>query len=97
MKNLLEERLERLFPVGRLDYDSEGLLLVTNDGQFALRVAHPRYRVPKTYRVKVRGSLPPKVMRVLASLWSAREDRYSELRSSMTAAGPKVEMSKIGG
>jgi cyclic pyranopterin phosphate synthase len=38
-----------------------------------------------------------KVMRVLASLWSAREDRYSELRSSMTAVGPKVEMSKIGG
>ena len=38
-----------------------------------------------------------KVMRVLASLWSAREDRYSELRSSMTAVVPKVEMSKIGG
>jgi cyclic pyranopterin phosphate synthase len=38
-----------------------------------------------------------KVMRVLASLWSAREDRYSELRSSMTAVSPKVEMSKIGG
>jgi 23S rRNA pseudouridine2605 synthase len=45
----------RLFPVGRLDYDAEGLLLFTNDGPLANRLQHPRYGVPKTYEVKVKG------------------------------------------
>lgn len=44
-----------LFPVGRLDYDSSGLVLLTNDGAVAQRLSHPRYQVPKVYRVKVRG------------------------------------------
>lgn len=46
---------QRLFPVGRLDYDSSGLLLMTNDGELTHRLTHPRYQVPKTYRAKVRG------------------------------------------
>ena len=45
----------RLFPVGRLDYDTTGLLIVTNDGELANRLAHPRYEVPKTYRAIVSG------------------------------------------
>ena len=45
----------RVYPVGRLDYDVEGLLLMTNDGELAHRLQHPRYKVPKTYLVKVRG------------------------------------------
>lgn len=44
-----------LFPVGRLDFDSSGLVLLTNDGDVAQRLSHPRYEVPKVYRVKVRG------------------------------------------
>jgi 23S rRNA pseudouridine2605 synthase len=44
-----------LFPVGRLDVTTEGLLLLTNDGAFAQRVAHPRYEVPRVYEAKVRG------------------------------------------
>lgn len=44
----------RLYPVGRLDYFSEGLLLLTNDGQLAQRMAHPRYHLPKTYEVLLR-------------------------------------------
>lgn len=55
----------RVFPVGRLDRDTSGLLLLTNDGDFANRVAHPRYEVPKTYVAEVRGHLPP---RAVASL-----------------------------
>jgi len=46
---------ERLFPVGRLDYHSEGLVILTNDGEFALRVAHPRYGVLREYLAKVKG------------------------------------------
>jgi 23S rRNA pseudouridine2605 synthase len=44
----------RLYPVGRLDVDSTGLLLLTNDGELANRLTHPRYEVPKTYRVELR-------------------------------------------
>ncbi|MBW3565981.1 MAG: rRNA pseudouridine synthase [Acidobacteria bacterium] len=47
---------ERLFPVGRLDFNSEGLLLLTNDGELADRLTHPRYGCSKLYRVKVQGS-----------------------------------------
>lgn len=47
---------QRLFTVGRLDENSEGLILVTNDGAMAERLAHPRYRVPRTYQVQVVGS-----------------------------------------
>jgi len=48
---------ERVYPVGRLDYHSEGLLLLTNDGQLAARVAHPRHGVVREYMVKIRGDL----------------------------------------
>jgi len=47
----------RVYPVGRLDFDSEGLLLVTNDGELANAVMHPSTKLPKTYRVKVKGVL----------------------------------------
>ena len=52
---LLAQITERVYPVGRLDADSDGLLLMTNDGEFANRVTHPRYHVPKLYRVRARG------------------------------------------
>ncbi len=50
---------ERLFPVGRLDYETTGLLLLTNDGELANRLTHPRYEVHKTYRAIVKGELTP--------------------------------------
>ena len=48
---------ERVFPVGRLDKDSEGLLLLTNDGDFANRITHPKFQIYKTYRVVVSGNV----------------------------------------
>jgi pseudouridine synthase len=48
---------ERIYPVGRLDYHSKGLLLLTNDGDFAQKVQHPRFEQPKAYRVKIQGHL----------------------------------------
>ena len=53
--DLLPRLQERVNPVGRLDYESEGLLLLTNDGDLALRLLHPRYGVKKMYRIKVKG------------------------------------------
>jgi 23S rRNA pseudouridine2605 synthase len=54
---LLKGVKERVYPVGRLDYHSEGLLLLTNDGEFANRIASARYHVEKTYLAKVTGYL----------------------------------------
>lgn len=55
VSDLFPNKRERLFTVGRLDENSQGLLLVTNDGELAHRLAHPRFSVPKTYRVHVAG------------------------------------------
>lgn len=55
----------RVFPVGRLDFDGEGLVLLTNDGELAQRLLHPRYHVPKTYLIKVKGMLNDEDLRAL--------------------------------
>lgn len=57
--DLLPQQLHHLYPVGRLDVTSEGLLLLTNDGELANRLSHPRYHVEKTYRVTISGHLKP--------------------------------------
>jgi pseudouridine synthase len=53
--DLLSGVEERVYPVGRLDFDSLGLLILTNDGEWAFRLMHPRYHVPKTYKVTLDG------------------------------------------
>lgn len=63
--DLLKGVRERVYPVGRLDYDSEGLLLMTNDGAFAQRLQHPRYGIAKTYLVKVEGRMTAQEMKAL--------------------------------
>ena len=55
--DLMPSNAGRIFPVGRLDYDSEGLLILTSDGELAQRLTHPSHDVPKTYLVKVEGTL----------------------------------------
>lgn len=62
---LLKDAPPNLFPIGRLDADSEGLLLFTNDGEFANRLMHPRYKLPKTYRVWVRGKPSERALKQL--------------------------------
>ncbi len=57
VSDLLRDVKVRVFPVGRLDLNTEGLLLLTNDGDLAARLTHPRHQVAKTYLVRVRGAL----------------------------------------
>ena len=59
-----EEVTERIFPIGRLDYDTSGLLLLTNDGEFANLIMHPKYKIDKVYIAKVKG-IPTKQDRSL--------------------------------
>jgi 23S rRNA pseudouridine2605 synthase len=54
--DLLKALKKRFFTVGRLDFDAEGLMILTNDGQLAQKLSHPSHRIPRTYLVKVRGT-----------------------------------------
>ena len=72
---------QRVFPVGRLDYDSEGLLLLTNDGDFANAVLHPSRKVAKTYAVKIKGVLD--------------EDEIAKLRRGMKIDGVLTMPAKV--
>jgi 23S rRNA pseudouridine2605 synthase len=65
--DFLRKSKDRIFPVGRLDWDSEGLLLLTNDGEFAQKVAHPKNNVAKTYIVKLNGQPTDQQLQKLVS------------------------------
>ncbi len=67
VRDLLADVRERVYPVGRLDYDSSGLLLLTNDGALTERLLHPRYQIPRTYHAKVKGTPAPETLQTLRS------------------------------
>ena len=65
--DLLPEGVGRVFPVGRLDYDTEGLLILTNDGDLSFRLTHPKSEVPKTYMARIEGTLTEKDLNPIRS------------------------------
>ncbi len=68
--DLLDRVRERVYPVGRLDADSDGLLILTNDGELTNRLTHPRYGTPKTYRVEISGRIEPDgIDRLRRGIW----------------------------
>ena len=102
--DLIGKRAERLYPVGRLDYASEGLLLMTNDGALALRLTKAASHVPKTYHVKVSGRPSEQSLQRLRKgmtieLEDGRRVKTSaaEVRMLEDAANPWYEMVLIEG
>lgn len=75
---LLPKEWDELYPVGRLDFETEGLLFLTNDGDFCLRLTHPRYGIPKTYLTEVEGPLP---IERLVEMTRGVEDSGERLRA----------------
>lgn len=65
---------ERVFPVGRLDYDTSGALIMTNDGEFTNLITHPRHKIKKTYIAKIKGKIEDRHIRILRS--GVRIDNY---------------------
>lgn len=65
--SLVKDVGERVYPVGRLDYESEGMLLLTNDGDLANKLMHPKHHVPKTYNVRVEGNVTKEQLSQLSS------------------------------
>ncbi len=63
IEDLVKDVPVRVFPVGRLDYNTEGLLLLTNDGELANRILHPRYKLPKVYLALVKGRVSRNTLR----------------------------------
>ncbi|MCL2547232.1 MAG: rRNA pseudouridine synthase [Oscillospiraceae bacterium] len=68
VKDYIEDITERVVPVGRLDYDSEGLLLMTNDGDLVHNLTHPSHEVHKAYRVRVKGDITGGLKRLNRSI-----------------------------
>ena len=81
MDYLPEFENKRIYPIGRLDYDTEGLLLLTNDGQFANLLTQPSSEVPKTYSVKIEGTMT--------------ESELATMRNGMTIDGIKLKKCQI--
>ncbi|MDZ4678069.1 MAG: pseudouridine synthase [Oligoflexia bacterium] len=81
IKDLLIGVKDRVFPVGRLDFDSEGLLIVTNDGEYAQAVSHPKKKIRKVYKVKVKGK--------------PQEKHIERLKMGVTLAEGKAKASHI--
>jgi 23S rRNA pseudouridine2605 synthase len=95
--DFLGDRAERLFHVGRLDYDTEGLMLLTNDGELAHRLAHPSYEVAKTYVADVPGPVSRDLGRRLATGveledGAAIADRFRVLEQSGSRALVEVTL-----
>ncbi|MDP1990304.1 MAG: pseudouridine synthase [Syntrophales bacterium] len=87
--DLLNGVAARVYPVGRLDYDSEGLLILSNDGEFAQRLQHPRYGIPKTYRVKVEGHLLKGELKALENGIDLPDGRFAPAEVQLEKTNPR--------
>ncbi len=81
LADLLPPEWRNLYPVGRLDHDTEGLIFLTNDGEFALRLTHPRYGMRKCYQATIEGRIEPR--------------HLTRLRQGVMDAGQQLKASRV--
>jgi 23S rRNA pseudouridine2605 synthase len=89
IKRYLEHIPERIYPVGRLDYDVEGALIITNDGDLAFQMMHPRFGVKRTYLAKVHGQPEPEQIERLLKGVRLEDGRAKALEASLHSRTPK--------
>ncbi|GEO68392.1 pseudouridine synthase [Levilactobacillus acidifarinae] len=87
--DLIDNVPQRIYPVGRLDYDTSGLLLLTNDGELANRLTHPRYEVEKTYVARVTGVPTNDALRQLRQGVTVDGEPYAPAKTKMLSYDQK--------
>ncbi|MGB4267005.1 MAG: pseudouridine synthase [Limnochordia bacterium] len=87
---------ERVYPVGRLDYDSEGLLIMANDGELANQLMHPRYKIQKYYLVKVSGQVSASDVEKLRKGVELEDGKTGPAYVELLLSGTKESILKIG-
>lgn len=87
--DLVADVSQRIYPVGRLDYDTSGLLLLTNDGELANRLTHPKYEVEKTYVARVKGIPSNDAMRKLRQGITVDGETYAPAKSKVLSHDDK--------
>ncbi|MBR5951305.1 MAG: rRNA pseudouridine synthase [Actinomycetaceae bacterium] len=95
LSKFVADRAERLYHVGRLDHDTEGLILLTNDGELAHRLAHPSYEVPKTYIARVEGEVSRKLQKVMTQGITLKDGKVKADRFIVREARPRNSIIEI--
>lgn len=90
---LVEDAGARLYPIGRLDMDSDGLLLMTNDGELTNKLTHPKHEIPKIYHVKIKGKVTEEQIKALSKPMNI--DGYTILPVQTSAVSIKQDFSVL--
>lgn len=93
--DLIRDIKARVYPVGRLDFDSLGLLLMTNDGEWAYRLTHPRYRMPRTYKITVRGGVSHEAVNALENGVMLEDGPSGPARVSLITGQPQKTLLRM--
>lgn len=93
--DLLKDIPQRIYPVGRLDFDTLGLLFFTNDGDWAHRMTHPRYGVPRTYKVTVAGSIRDESVGLLRKGIRLEDETICRSRATLLSRNEKQSILRM--
>ncbi|SYZ72453.1 Uncharacterized RNA pseudouridine synthase aq_1464 [Candidatus Zixiibacteriota bacterium] len=93
--NFLKKSPARVYPVGRLDYDTEGALLMTNDGELAYRLAHPKYEVEKIYLAEIDGPIKTEELEKLANGIKLDDGHLGKAEAEIIYASMKVSRVRL--
>jgi len=93
--DLLPRDWSDLFTVGRLDYNSEGLIFLTNDGDFCLKLTHPRYGIAKVYVAKIQGKVAPETLETLQRGVFCDGEKLRARRARLVHSGPNSSVVEL--